>query len=85
MFVESLEEEYNSNLVREKKTGKEAENETDSETFKLILREEWVSDTVKDTLKSLKDFLFYLLKSLKTIKSKTFYEKVCHFLYKLFE
>jgi uncharacterized protein YydD (DUF2326 family) len=61
------------------------ENETKSETFKAILKEDWIPVAVKDTLKTLKDFLEYLIKSLGTIKSKTFYEKSANYYHKLFK
>jgi len=61
------------------------ESETKSETFKAILKEDWIPATVKDTLKTLKDFLEYLLKSLGTIKSKTFYEKTANYYHTLFK
>ena len=55
------------------------ENETKSETFKAILKEDWIPAAAKEGLKTLKDFLNYLLKSLGTIKSKIFYEKTANY------
>jgi hypothetical protein len=58
---------------------------TESETFKLILKEDWIADAVKESLKCLRDYLNFLLKSLKTVKSKIFYEKVANYLNALFK
>ncbi len=71
--------------MKEKKTGKDADDEDESEIFKMILKEDWIPEAIKDTLKTLKDFLNYLLKSLKTVKSKIFYEKVCAYVNMLFK
>jgi len=62
------------------KSSQNVEDETNSEIFKQILKEDWIAAPIKEGLKTLKDFLTYLLKSLKTIKSKIFYEKVCNYL-----
>ena len=84
-FINELEKEQASQTVKDKKMGREADNEIDSDTFKAILKEDWVPDAVKDTLKTLRDFLSYLLKSLQTVKSKIFYEKICSYLNSLFK
>lgn len=61
------------------------EDETNNETFKHLQREDWIPQSVKEDLKTLKDYLEYLLKSLRTVKSKIFYEKLCNYLKSLFE
>ena len=70
---------------QEASQSKPVENETKSETFKAILKEDWIPTSIKDGLKTLKDFLDYLLKSLGTIKSKIFYEKTANYLNTLFK
>lgn len=61
------------------------DEETNSETFKQILKEDWIADNVKENLKTLRDFMTYLIKSLKTVKSKMFYEKLCLYVNTLFK
>lgn len=61
------------------------EDETNSEIFKQLQREDWIPQSVKEDLKTLKDYLEYLLKSLRTVKSKIFYEKLSNYLKSLFE
>ncbi len=84
-FLIDLENELLAQKAKEKKFGQYADQETESETFKRILKEDWIPNAVKQTLKDLKDFLTYLIRSLKTVKSKMFYEKVCAYVYDLFK
>ncbi len=60
------------------------DDQTSSETFKLILKEDWIASGVRDNLKNLKDFLLFLIKSIQTVKSNLFYERICNYLYSLF-
>jgi hypothetical protein len=76
--LEDLKKEEDSQ--KQSKGSQNVEDETTSEIFKQILKEDWIAAPIKEGLKTLKDFLTYLLKSLKTIKSKIFYEKVCNYL-----
>ena len=77
-FLEDVKKEEDSQKLS--KGSQNVEDETKSEIFKQILKEDWIAAPIKEGLKTLKDFLSYLLKSLKTIKSKIFYEKVCNYL-----
>ncbi len=61
------------------------DSETSSETFKAIQKEDWIVQDVKDELKTLKDYLAFLIKSIKTIKSNVFYDKICNYLNLLFK
>lgn len=58
---------------------------TESETFGQILKEDWIAEPMKESLATLKDYLSFLLKSLKTVKSKIFYEKLANYLNALFQ
>ncbi len=71
-----------------KKTPSNAGNvdlETSSETFKAIQKEDWIAQGTKDGLKTLRDYLTFLIKSIKTIKSNVFYDKICNYLNLLFK
>jgi hypothetical protein len=56
-----------------------------NEIFRTILKEDWIATSIKESFKSLEDFLEYFLKYLKTAKSKMFYEKVANFLNSLYQ
>lgn len=81
-FIEEYEHEQEA-LTR--KLNLAVEEETESEIFNQILREDWIADQVKESLKSLRDFLNLALKSLKTVKSKIFYEKLANYTYELYK
>ena len=68
-FVIELEEEIAANL-------KNQGNILNNEVLKAFLREDWIPANMKETLLTLPDFLNYILKSLKTVKSKIFYDKL---------
>ncbi len=59
--------------------------EKNSENFKAILKEDFIPTNVKQELKTLKDFLEYILKYLKNSKSKILYEKVANHLFGIYK
>ena len=59
--------------------------EKNSENFKAILKEDFIPANVKQELKTLKDFLDYILKYLKNSKSKILYEKVANHLFGIYK
>lgn len=83
-FLQEIEQENQALLAKQNQVYN-ADEETNSEIFKQILKEDWIPEAIKNGLKTLKDFLTYLLKSLKTVKSKIFYDKLCNYLKALFE
>lgn len=83
-FIEEIEIENQLEFERKNRIYR-VEDEINSEIFKQLQREDWIPQSVKDDLKTLKDYLEYLLKSLRTVKSKIFYEKLCNYLKSLFE
>jgi hypothetical protein len=82
-FVQEFESEQEALL--NKMNNFKVEEETESETFRQILKEDWIAEQQKESLKNLGDFLNFLLKSLKTVKSKIFYEKIANYLNTLFK
>lgn len=81
-FVEEIEAELEA---INNKLSLKVEDEVESEIFKQILKEDWIAEQVKESLKCLRDFLLFLLKSLKTVKSKIFYEKIANYLNSLYK
>ena len=57
----------------------------DNHIIKALLKEDWVPANIRDTLKTLKDILDYLIKTLKSVKSKIFYEKAAVYLNSLYQ
>lgn len=82
-FVQEFESEQEA--LFNKMNNFKVEEETESETFRQILKEDWIAEQQKESLKNLGDFLNFLLKSLKTVKSKIFYEKIANYLNTLFK
>ena len=79
-FVEEVEIE-----IAEAIKAKNEYLEKNSENFKAILKEDFIPSSVKETLKTLKDFLEYLLKYLKNSKSKILYEKVANHVFGIYK
>jgi hypothetical protein len=79
-FVEEVEIE-----IAEAIKAKNEYLEKNSENFKAILKEDFIPSNVKETLKTLKSFLDYLLKYLKNSKSKILYEKVANHIFGIFK
>ena len=79
-FIVDLEEE-----IAESMKEKGEESVLNNEVLKAILREEWIPAQIKENLKTLQDFLNYLLKSLKSVKSKIFYEKLANHFFNVFK
>jgi hypothetical protein len=80
-FIEDVELERNA-----ESSSASANNAADAnEIFKIILKEDWIPQQVKESLKTLNDFLNYLIKSLRTVKSKLFYEKIANHLNALYK
>ena len=63
----------------------EPADENNNEIFKAILKEDWIPEASKESLKTLNDFMTYLIKSLKIVKSKIFYERICNYIKSLYE
>ena len=81
-YVEDIEAE----IAETNEINNEANDVTkNNEIFKTILKEDWIATNIKESFKSLEDFLEYFLKYLKTAKSKIFYEKVANFLNSLYQ
>lgn len=83
-FINEIEAEIRASIAKKKRTGVDAENETESEVFTAMLKEDWIPVVVKGGLKTLRDFLVYLFKALRTLKAKRFYEKAAQYLHMLF-
>ncbi|CAF0708647.1 unnamed protein product [Brachionus calyciflorus] len=83
-FINEIQKENQLEFERKNRVYN-VEEETDCELFKQLQKEDWISQSIKDELKNLKDYLTYILKSLKTVKSVTFYEKLCNYLKLLFD
>jgi hypothetical protein len=83
-FVEDYSKQQ-SNLKKSSTNLSNIELETSSETFRAIQKEDWIAPVTKDGLKTLKDYLNFLIKSIKTIKSNVFYDKICNYLRLLFK
>lgn len=81
-FIEDMETEIAENLEVNNELNDVTKN---NEIFKTILKEDWIAASIKESFKSLEDFLEYFLKYLKTAKSKMFYEKVANFLNSLYQ
>ena len=80
-FIQDIEAEIAEHLEVTNETNDVTKN---SEIFKTILKEDWIASNIKESFKSLEDFLEYFIKYLKTAKSKIFYEKVANFLNSLY-
>jgi hypothetical protein len=80
-FIEQVEQEQNAEISGTATSDENSKNET----FKSILQEDWIPQQAKESLKTLNDFLNYLIKSLRTVKSKLFYEKIANYLDKLYK
>lgn len=83
-FINEIESESLAESLKQKEV-LNVDEATNSETFKLIQKEDWIPEAIKANLKCLKDYLNYLLKSLKTVKSKIFYDKLATYLNSLFK
>lgn len=81
-FIEDIETEIAENLEVNNELNDVTKN---NEIFKTILKEDWIAASIKESFKSLEDFMEYFLKYLKTAKSKMFYEKVANFLNSLYQ
>lgn len=78
-------EDIEAEIAETNEINNEAKDVTkNNEIFKTILKEDWIATNIKESFKSLEDFLEYFIKYLKTAKSKMFYEKVANFLHTLY-
>ena len=83
-FVDDLEKQENGKAPAKKSGDYNVDEETSSEIFKALQKEEWIPQPIRDTLKNLKDYLTYLIKSIKTVKSTLFSDRIPNYLFNLY-
>lgn len=79
-YAEDLEVELSVEANRS-----EVNVELENPVIKALLKEDWIQPKDRESLKSLKDILEYLIKSLKNFKSKIYYDKAAAFLHNIYK